>query len=195
MSVLAERQMSKEYPPGYTVRVPMSREDFLAMDPYQRWMEWVDGEALIMMAPPVMRHDVIAGYLTYLFYRDLNGVRAAPSGPVETPTSYRRPDVLLISDASFNDDTDDSRPLVLVEVLSPSTRNEDLLFKSVEYANAGALQYWIVDLEDDTIEIYFNVDGQWDRASRIVIDEAHPVADVPVGDYGTVHVDHTEVFD
>jgi len=57
----------------------------------------------------------------------------------------RVPDVLV-----FRERVDDTlvteTPLLVVEVLSPSTRSEDTIRKAPEYAGAG--QFWVVDLPD-----------------------------------------------
>lgn len=50
---------------------------------------------------------------------------------------------------------DGCAPLMLVvEVLSSSTRPEDTIRKSADYARGGAGQYWIVDLDLRRIEAW-----------------------------------------
>ena len=44
-------------------------------------------------------------------------------------------------------------PDLLVEVLSPSNRGDDLLKKRALYARAGVREYWIVDPTNRTVEI------------------------------------------
>ena len=63
-------------------------------------------------------------------------------------------------------------PIVVVEVLSPSTQSEDLLRKGPEYAEAGIAQYWFVDVDARAIEVHENVEGRWESVA--VIDATAP---------------------
>ena len=40
------------------------------------------------------------------------------------------------------------------EVLSPSTRNKDILLKSAKYHNAGVREYWIADPMHETVTTF-----------------------------------------
>jgi Uma2 family endonuclease len=41
-----------------------------------------------------------------------------------------------------------------VEILSPGTRRRDLITKHAKYAEAGVREYWIVDIEAQTVVVY-----------------------------------------
>jgi Uma2 family endonuclease len=47
----------------------------------------------------------------------------------------------------------------LVEVLSPSNRDHDLLTKKALYDRAGVKEYWIVDPDDRSLEVLTFDDG------------------------------------
>ena len=55
----------------------------------------------------------------------------------------------------------DQPPLLVVEVLSPSTRRYDRSLKMATYADAGAASYWMVDPRPDepSVETYALADG------------------------------------
>jgi Uma2 family endonuclease len=63
------------------------------------------------------------------------------------PTNRRsaQPDVLVVS----RDDPDDKAlrrpPLLVAEVLSPSTKTKDLLLKKYLYETSGVPHFWVVD--------------------------------------------------
>ncbi len=42
----------------------------------------------------------------------------------------------------------------MIEILSPTTANEDRVDKRQEYAGLGVGQYWIVDFQNRRIEVY-----------------------------------------
>ena len=68
----------------------------------------------------------------------------------------RLPDLMLVADRPA-DGWVRSAPLLVVEVLSPSTRSEDTIRKSVEYAEGGIGQYWVVDPDLRTADLWRNV--------------------------------------
>ena len=45
-------------------------------------------------------------------------------------------------------------PLLVVEILSPSTRNQDRTVKARRYAALGIRHYWIIDPDASRIECY-----------------------------------------
>lgn len=63
-----------------------------------------------------------------------------------------------------------------VEVLSPSTRSEDTIRKSMEYAEGGVGQYWVVDPDLRAMDVWRNVEGEWELLARL--DEEHRTAEV-----------------
>lgn len=78
-------------------------------------------------------------------------------------------------------------PVLVAEVLSPSTRREDLVRKSGEYAEGGVGQYWVLHPDARTLDVYANSDGAW--AERLLhLDAASPPGEVVVGEHGVVPV-------
>ena len=69
--------------------------------------------------------------------------------------NYFEPDIMV-----FCYNTDKNIPLIVVEVLSNSTRNLDLGKKMKKYAEIGIKEYWIVTWELFTIDIYLLSDDQ-----------------------------------
>jgi len=201
MSMLAQQLGRTErtdmhlYPPQFIVRKPMSEAEYLALGETKPKVEWVDGVALIMMAPAIMSHGAAIINLGHIFKRDLQGIAAIADGGIKLPRSYRVPD-LIVMPLDMVEDTEFSQhpPLIAVEVLSPSTKKEDQIFKSVEYANIGVGQYWIVDTKKQRIEIMFNTGSNWDPASKVIVDQKHPTVDIPVTEYGIVHLDIAELW-
>lgn len=166
-------------------RLRRSWEEYLRF-PEKPKAEYVDGE--VVVTPPV---SVVHGIATVALGRALSdglpqlivlgevGL-ALPRNRLRAPDLMvveRRPDKTWVTDA----------PVLVVEVLSPSTRLEDLVRKSAEYAEGGAGQYWVVDPEARVIEVLSNVDGEWDTLLRL--DEHTKTGEVVVGDHGVVRLD------
>lgn len=67
-------------------------------------------------------------------------------------------------------------PVLVVEVLSESTRAHDLGSKRLTYAELGVPDYWVVDLEEPSV-VFLALDaGAYAEAGRAVGDEAVAVS-------------------
>jgi Uma2 family endonuclease len=71
--------------------------------------------------------------------------------PPDQPATVRRPDLVVVPRPAFERTRDGgvlsaSEVVLAVEIISPSSRRTDSVFKHSEYADAGIGHYWIVDL-------------------------------------------------
>lgn len=178
------------------VREPMSYEDFAELADGGQRAEWVDGEVLYM-APVKREHGFIAGRVIFVLLRQLTGVEAGPEVGVDLPRpSVRAPDVLLAPQL----DMPGAGPwlkgspeiLLVVEILSRSTRTEDLMRKPAEYAAAGIQRYWIIDPGARIIDAFRLVDGEW--SSEASLDHDHPAAEFDFGGHGVATIELTEIL-
>lgn len=121
--------------------------------------EVVDGELLVTPAPTA-RHQHLLGELharlrAYLEAEPVGTVFLAPADWFIDADAYVQPDLVVVP-GTFATLPDDwramPRPLLVVEVLSPSTVRADRQVKRPRYQRAGVDEYWIVDPERRTIE-------------------------------------------
>lgn len=156
-------------------RVRMSWEEYLEL-PEQPRAEWVDGEAVIRVTPPVWGHGTAQSRLAALLLNVFpEGHVAAEAFLVLPRNRVRLPDLMMVEEPPA-DGWVRTPPLLIVEVLSPSTRSEDTIRKAADYARGGAGQYWIVDPDLRTIDAFRLVDGEWEQIAHV--DDKHPTADV-----------------
>jgi len=174
-------------------RVPMSLEEYLAL-PEQPKAEYVDGVAYIMMAPATPRHNKINNKISNALTNNLTNVEVLPQTGLSYGSTYRIPDLMVIAPESMQDEWIIDPPIIVCEVLSPSTRKNDLLNKSREYAALGAQQYWIADPEAKRLEIRFAHDGDWNEELTLVLDESNPELTVQVSTHGVVTLQQSEIF-
>ncbi|MFN9483135.1 MAG: Uma2 family endonuclease [Pseudanabaena sp.] len=59
-------------------------------------------------------------------------------------------------------DFDLSAPLLVIEVISPSTKNIDYRAKRAEYAARDIPEYWIIDPLESKVSVLINSDGWYD---------------------------------
>jgi Uma2 family endonuclease len=123
-------------------------------------MELWDGE-LIKSPTPNPTHQRLVFNLASLF-RDfvtaeqIGKVFLSPLDVVLTQRQVVQPDVFFIAKSRLHLVTDRVRcaPDLAVEVLSPGRRRRDRVDKKELYGRFGVREYWIVDPEAHTIEIY-----------------------------------------
>lgn len=127
-------------------------EDYLALPDDQR-VELIDGVFYDMSAPTIP-HQLIGGAIHARLLEFLRK-KKAPCVPLIAPTDVQldkddrtilQPDVMVVCNRDlFTTARLVGAPDFVIEVLSPSTRNKDILIKSHKYKKAGVREYWMVD--------------------------------------------------
>jgi Uma2 family endonuclease len=124
----------------------------------------INGE-LFMLAPPLTQHQFILSELFFIIKRFLQGkpckvipapfgVRLFPRGDLSDDTLVE-PDITVVCDPDKIDDRGcNGAPDLIVEILSPSNKRHDLLRKFNLYLDAGVREYWIVDPEQESIQVH-----------------------------------------
>ena len=183
MSVTSERNRPGE--------VPMSYEEYLRLDT-ELPVEYVDGAA-VMSPMPSLEHARIIARLQRTLDAALPGdwecLSAAPWKPGADEFG---PDLAVLPvDAPGQRFT--GVPPLVCEVVS-TNRSYALVRKVQKYAQAGAVQYWIVDPRDREIVALALRDGIYEEYARL--DAEHRAADlvIPVGDGVTVHLELSAVL-
>jgi Uma2 family endonuclease len=147
-------------------KIPYTLSDYLSWEEGVR-IELIYGEAIIRNTPSTA-HQRIVGEL----YRQLaNFLDDKPCLVFVSPIAVRlfeekddrpqdvdtvvEPDILVVCD---NDKLDEigckGAPDLVVEVLSPSTRRHDRIVKFNLYQKAGVREYWLIDPEIQTVEVF-----------------------------------------
>jgi Uma2 family endonuclease len=158
--------MELRAPAGGVLVVPMSRTEFDAL-PEMPHTEWWDG-ACVVTGGTTYRHARvimrIGGLLSVaLRDRELD---------VLTGAGWRLPDAEFAPDIAVAapgapDELLSSPPLLVVEVLSRSTRHMDLGRKRELYAAGGLPWYWVVDLANDELVVLRNDAGTFVEVQRL----------------------------
>lgn len=140
--------------------------DILAWGESER-IEIVNGEA-VMMAPPSSRHQEICFEIGRQLGNFLEGKRCkvypAPFGvrlfeedgnrPEDVDTIVE-PDISVVCDKGKIDQHGcKGAPDLVVEILSPSSLRHDRLVKFGLYQRAGVREYWIVDPEYKSLQVF-----------------------------------------
>jgi Uma2 family endonuclease len=125
--------------------------------------EVIEGELFVSCAPS-LRHQRLVGNLLFLSNRYLltNRIGEAYPGPGVIFSNFSGviPDVVFLSNERIRKIARGDRiagaPDLVIEILSPGTENErrDRHSKRQLYRRYGVKEYWIIDSERRTIELY-----------------------------------------
>jgi Uma2 family endonuclease len=122
--------------------------------------EIIDGELVVTPAPIPFHQDVSGNIYdpirSFVRARRLGKVYYAPVDVRLTPDIVLIPDIVFIRHDRLHivgPKTIDAAPDLVVEILSPGTRQRDLTVKRDLYARFGVREYWIVDPDRRTVEV------------------------------------------
>ena len=150
--------------------------DALAWDESER-IELIDGIP-VLHATPVRKHQKVSGGIFAQIYNYLAGksceVYAAPFSVRLFETAEDRPenvdtvvepDISIVCDPDKLDDIGcKGAPDMIAEILSPTTQRHDRMVKFNLYQRAGVKEYWIVDPDTETVQVYLLEEGSYHAA-------------------------------
>ncbi|MGH7898131.1 MAG: Uma2 family endonuclease [Candidatus Binatia bacterium] len=165
--------LTDRLPPG-----PLTYEDYLELPDDGKQYEILDGELFVTPAP-VPRHQRVSRNLQWILEAYVRAHRVgeildAPIDVILAPTTVAQPDLLFIRSGRESIVTEravEGPPDLVVEIVSPSSSRKDRTTKAMLYARFGIENFWIVDPDERTFEIWQLAGGSYRRVAR-GIDEA-----------------------
>jgi Uma2 family endonuclease len=139
-------------------------------------VELIDGE-IVEMSPIGDPHAAAVDNLAHLLISRL-GERALVrvQGPVRVPPrSMPQPDLTVLRRRSYKREGATTADVPLVTEVADTSLQYDRTVKLRLYARAGIPEYWIADVNTDTVEVYRSPDGER-YADRQVLARGESVA-------------------
>jgi Uma2 family endonuclease len=144
--------------------------------------EIIDGEHYVTPSPN-LRHQQLVGRL---FFEMTTWLKAHPGAgevflsPLDVVLSHHdvvEPDLLFVAGdqtAIMTEKNIQGPPAPVVEVLSKSTRKRDAQTKRRLFERTGVRQYWLVDPELDTVQVFQpSPDGKLARVAELAAEDDH----------------------
>jgi Uma2 family endonuclease len=141
---------------------PLNYDDYLTFPDNDRIRkEIIDGE-LFMSPSPSTKHQSILRNLSFILFNfvkknSLGEIFFAPFDIILSHINVVQPDIIFLSKQSYHLLTElnlQGAPELVIEILSPSTTKTDRIFKKDIYERFGVKEFWIVDPEKETVEIW-----------------------------------------
>ncbi len=152
--------MSTLAPPATFLPRPLTYDELIAMpDDGQRY-ELINGEVCASPAPHRV-HQELVGRTFLLLHTEgvakgLGKVYVAPVDVRLSPYDIVQPDLIFLRRDRlhlYQGSVVEGPPDIVVEILSPSTRQTDLVRKAALYARAGVPEYWQADTDAPAFQL------------------------------------------
>ena len=144
----------------------MTYDQYLRLPEGRNQYEPFDGELVITPSRSVGHQRIIGKLCTQLLpYVEAHSLGLLLVSPVDTifdPYTVLQPDILFVSRERIPEvvkDRIEGAPDLTIEVLSSLTVEKDCRRKLAVYSQFGVREYWIVDPEAQTIELYAREGG------------------------------------
>jgi len=162
-------------------KISLTYEDYVLLPNDRNRYEILEGELSVTPAPST-KHQTVSGNLfkalaRHVDERHLGSLFYAPVDLILEPTSVLQPDLLFVSSARRSIITEravEGAPDLVVEIVSPTTSRNDRVTKAQVYARHSVPVYWIIDPEQETIEIYLIEAGGYHLAATLQGDQPMP---------------------
>lgn len=148
--------------------VKLTYEEYRLFPDDGRRHEIIDGVHYVSPSPNT-DHQKVSRHIQFSLYEqiELAGLGQVYDAPMDlelTPTDVVQPDLIVVL-AENSDMILPSRlrgvPDLVVEILSPSTKDIDRTLKRSLYEAQGVPEYWIIDVEERTVTRYHRDDDRY----------------------------------
>lgn len=174
------------------LRPRITKEEFLEWEARQELRYEFDGFEPVAMTGGTLTHELIGGALRSALRERLRGKPCRAVGPtlkVEVAGRIRYPDAFVYCTPVAGDETVIRNPVVVFEVLSPSTSRTDRIAKLREYQATDSIRRYVILEQDAIAATVFERQGQsWDARPLMAGDVLHMPeieVDLPLADIYT----------
>ena len=150
-------------------------DDLDALPDDGRRYELVDGVLLVSAAPSDVHQFALTNLVILMGTTCPFPMRmlVAPVDVTFSRTRQLQPDLLVVPSLDLTSDAPRAMPLLVVEVLSPSTRAVDLTLKRHVFEQGGIPSYWVLDPLTPSLTVLELRDGAYVEIASVVGDEAY----------------------
>ena len=166
---------------GYTV------EDIVSLPEGER-AELIDGVWYDMATPSFTHQKIVTALVREFSYyiRSKGGTCVVLPAPFsvylnDDDYNYVEPDVSVICDSEKLDDKGcHGAPDLVIEIISPSTKEKDYGIKLFKYRTAGVREYWVINPDTRTVDTHFFAsDNNEEAGDQVSFEEPVPCSLFP----------------
>ena len=141
-------------------KLKLTYQDYVLLPDDGKRYEILDGDLYVTPSPSAQHQEVLLNLVLALTQHvrahRLGKVFAAPLDVILADDSIAQPDILFIVNERLQivREVVHGAPDLVVEILSPGTRDRDRTLKRHLYARDGVRELWLVDPEARTVEVF-----------------------------------------
>lgn len=185
----------KEEPLPYSETLDAG-DEFRGME-YERY-EIIEGVRYDCSPAPIVLHQRISGALHIMLHNSCHAGGTVLYAPIDVyldEDNQFQPDLVYIvheREAIIGEKRIEGAPDLVVEILSPSTSQNDKIRKKRQYERHGVQEYWIVDPFHRTIDQFGLEQGKFVLLetygiAQTLTSSRYPCVSIPVGQLFPVH--------
>lgn len=149
--------------------MPVTIEQYLEGEKYLEWKrEYVAGE-IYTMPDVTRRHALIVGNILFALHTHLRNSSHkvfVSNFKLRIGDDFYYPDLFVTCDPKSADPYYSTRPLLIVEVVSPESRDHDSNHKLMAYQSVDCLQeYALVEQDGRDVRVYRRTGATWESAT------------------------------
>ncbi len=173
MSTILKLEKKEEFKPKRRLTV----DDYLLMPDHGKLLQLIDGD-FIMAPSPSLKHQEVSKnieleFAKFLEKNSIGKILYAPIDYYVDKYDVVQPDLVYISKEKYRilfEKGIKNTPDLIIEIISKSTENIDKNLKKDLYWRAGVKEYWIVNIEEKSIEV-FKINSEGYRLDKIYRNE------------------------
>lgn len=134
----------------------------------------IQGELVSMTSPSAKHQSILLNLVfllqSYLRNNPVGKLFLAPMDVVLGETNIVQPDLFFLSNDKLNQIQDSciqGPPDFIIEILSPSTAYYDLVVKKKIYEKSSVSEYWIVDPQMETLDVFCLKNQKYEPTQQI----------------------------
>lgn len=155
------------------VRIPKQKvltyDDYAALTPPDSGNYELHNGQIIYMPSPIPQQQHISINLSskltnHIRKYKLGEIFTSPLDVFFTTIDTFQPDIFFLSNDRLHligDKKIEGAPDLIVEILSPSNKPKEMGYKKIIYEMSDVKEYWIINLEKQTLTQYENVEGEF----------------------------------
>ena len=117
--------------------------------------ELIDG--VVLMSPrPSLEHQNVSGHLYFELRQQLKDADCKPILEVDLVLANDSlvPDLMIICDQELQGKRYEKPPLIVMEIISPTSASRDHIIKRRKYEELGIKEYWIISPEEKCVTVF-----------------------------------------
>jgi Uma2 family endonuclease len=157
---------------------PLTYEDYCLIPDDGKRHEIIDGEEYTSPSPTTPHQRIVQrlhrSLAPFVKERSAGEIFIAPYDVLLSEHDIVQPDVLFVSTEHSDIVKErgiEGAPDLIAEVVSEGNRRHDEVRKRKLYARHGVPEYWIVDPALDTVKVYRNPEGGYERVGQLCAED------------------------